>query len=171
MAASTRKTVTETQAESLFGTPIYARKSKNDDRHKKIMAGTVAAGLAVGAAGLLWATSAAQDNRTPIAASSSVTEVAALPSPAVLPAPVLTPAPMAVPEPVSMPRDPVATRTQSMAARTARTSEPAPSATDNTTDVSAREYAPVIPAQADVAPPSMTEQPPQAAPIPLIAEE
>jgi hypothetical protein len=176
---TTYETAPAASEDSMFGTPIYARRVKRQDRNNKIFLGTAAVGVLAAAGALFFATSAANDRD----ATQAVAAATPLPASRAVPAtPVTTPVTPAV-QPVLRTAEvqpalrPAATPRTAPAPRTRVAAEvSAPSASDAGTNVSAREYAPVTaepvaaPEPAPAPAPTITAEPPAADPIPLIAE-
>lgn len=172
---STYESTPATSEDSMFGAPIYARRPKRQDRNNKIFMGAAAVGALAALGAIFWATSAANDRTdTPqVAAAQPLPASRAAPLPA---QPVSTPVTPAV-EPVLQTATPVRTTPAPRAAPAPRAriaAATAPSATDASANVSAREYAPVTaapPAAIEPAPaPMMADEPPASAPVLIIPE-
>ena len=170
---STYETATTPNEDSMFGTPIYARRVKRQDKNNKIFMGAAAVGVLAAAGALLWATSAANDRPdSPQVATAKPVAIAAPVRP-VMAQPVITPVTPAV-EPVLQ-----AAPVRAAAPRAARTSRArvaatAPSAAESGANVSTREYAPVTAAPAPAIEPApapiMADEPPASTPVLIIPE-
>jgi hypothetical protein len=172
---STYESAPTTGEDSMFGAPVYARRVKRQDRNNKIFLGAAAVGVLAALGALFWATSAANDRTDTPELATAQPVAAAQPAP-VAAQPVTTPVTPAV-EPVLQTATPVRTTPTPRAAPAPRArvaSAAAPSATDASSNVSAREYAPVTaapPAAIEPAPaPMMADEPPASAPVLIIPE-
>jgi hypothetical protein len=172
---STYEPTPTTSEDSMFGAPIYARRPKRQDRNNKIFMGAAAVGALAALGAIFWAGSAAndRDDTAAVATAQPLPASRAAPLPA---QPVSTPVTPAV-EPVVRTATPVRTASAPRAAPAPRAriaSATAPSATNASTNVSAREYAPVSaapPAAIEPAPaPMMADEPPASTPVLIIPE-
>jgi len=171
---STYESPPTTSEDSMFGTPIYARRVKRHDKNNKIFMGAAAVGVLAAAGALLWATSAANE-RADAPQVATAQPVAAVPIRPIMARPVTIPVTPGV-EPV-LEAAPAPVRTtpapRAAPART-RIAANAPSAADAGANVSTREYAPVSAAPAPAVEPAPSpitaDEPPASTPVLIIPE-
>ena len=172
---STYEATPTASEDSMFGTPIYARRVKSQDKNNKIFMGAATVGVVVAAGALLWATSAAKDRGAAPEIATAEPVAAAGPTP-IIAQPVAIPVTPAVEPVLQAAPTPVRTPPASRAAPAPRTrvAASAPSATEAGANVSTREYAPVSAAPAPAIEPApapiMADEPPASTPVLIVPE-